>query len=219
MPGECSTGSDEPTRFIIGGVGHRVLSSGTQRELLQAIERALTGELETNRRDAASALLLISVADGADRLIIQAAARLGIPYTCVLPCSPGCFEEDFLIRASVLEFRSLLEGAQEIVEPPQKASSRLEGYSWVNELIVERANVLLAVWNGEPAKGAAGTANSVALATRRGCPVLWISSQPPHDAVWLPPAGGGIGAWTDSVSRSEPDENENRTSTRLSWER
>lgn len=145
MPTETSPESAPGRRWVIGAVGHRYLPR-ERLPLLGAISRSLSeliGELDSEPADV---MLLVSVAEGADRLFIEAAASLGMPYTCVLPCSPECFEADFDNHASVSEFRRFLAGAQDVLQPETDPVDRIAGYLWASHAIIDRASALIAVW-------------------------------------------------------------------------
>jgi hypothetical protein len=43
-------------------------------------------------------------------------------------------------------------------------------------MLVEQADVLVAVWDGKPAAGRGGTPDVIADALTRGLPVLWIDA-------------------------------------------
>lgn len=176
-----------PLRHLtVGAVGHRLLPS-EQSILRGTVTEILNDLFEQQAFDPGKIRLLVSVAEGADRLFIEAAASLGIPYTCVLPCSAHCFEEDFESVASIEQFRDQLAGAMDIIQPDTEHLDRIGGYRWASDYIVEHADVLLAVWNGEPANGPAGTGDSVADAEMRSVPVIWIPSEAPHEPIELTP--------------------------------
>ncbi len=90
--------STQDSSFIVGAVGHRGLppERWVIREAIDRVFAELAGLPENVDRRME---LVVSVAEGADRLFIEAATALGIPYTCVLPCSPNCFEIDFTASA------------------------------------------------------------------------------------------------------------------------
>ena len=180
MPSECSPHQG----WSIGAVGHRYLPV-ERLDLLRAISRALSDLAGGCAGEPGGVELLVSVAEGADRLFIEAAASLGIPYTCVLPCSPSCFERDFVSPHSVMEFRRLLGGARRIVQPEDEPAERVTGYLWVNHYILDRADALIAVWDGYPANGPGGTGESIEDAAERRIPVIWIPTEAPHEPVVL----------------------------------
>ncbi len=47
-------------------------------------------------------------------------------------------------------------------------------YRTLAQMLVRRADLLLAIWNGEPSEGAGGTADVVQEAHRVGVPIIWI---------------------------------------------
>ena len=53
--------------------------------------------------------------------------------------------------------------------------------------MVEHADVLIAVWDGRPARGMGGTADAVAYARQRGVPVLWVHAARPAGLELLQP--------------------------------
>lgn len=177
--------------FTVGAVGHRFLPA-ERSSLLDAITRTFQELAGQWALDPARMKLLVSVAEGADRLFIEAAAALGVPYTCVLPCSPACFEEDFDSPASIERFRELLAGAVAIVQPEAAHVDRVGGYLWASHYIVDRADVLIAVWDGAPANGPAGTGDSVTNAGSRRIPVIWIPTDAPHEPVELVAASSRV---------------------------
>jgi hypothetical protein len=172
------------SNFTVGAVGHRFLPA-ERSSLLDAITRTFQELAGQWPLDPARMKLLVSVAEGADRLFIEAAAELGVPYICVLPCSPACFEEDFDSPASIERFRELLAGAEAIVQPDAEYANRVGGYLWASHYIIDRADALVAVWDGAPANGPAGTGDSVTNAGARCIPVIWIPTDAPHEPVEL----------------------------------
>lgn len=64
---------------------------------------------------------------------------------------------------------SVLDGAASEAEKPRRAAHLDQ-----SRFLVRWADVLVALWNGEPAQGAGGTADAVRLALAKGVPVVWI---------------------------------------------
>jgi hypothetical protein len=112
-----------------------------------------------------------ALAIGADTLFAQAALGLGLPLLALLP-----FEEyvhDFPEgpeRDLFLQLRSLCR--EETSLPNRKRSNT--AYLAVGKKTVEMVDYLVAVWDGQPARGKGGTADVVAYAERKGKPVLRI---------------------------------------------
>jgi hypothetical protein len=170
--------------FVVGGVGNRFLPPDTR-----AIERAIDKAFGVIAADAGveinQLMLVASVAEGSDRLLIRSASHQSIRYQCVLPCSPRCFSEDFSSPASIREFEQLLDGADRVLAPESEPEDKLSGYLWASHHILDCADLLLAVWDGEPGNGPAGTADTIDFASGRDVPVLWIPTSSPNEPVRL----------------------------------
>jgi hypothetical protein len=75
----------------------------------------------------------------------------------------------------------LLEQAEEIIELPY-LTSREESYIAAGNYILDRCDVLIAIWDGQVAKGKGGTGEIVHIARERGLPLAWIQHvQTDHD--------------------------------------
>src|SRR5260221_12639223 len=65
--------------------------------------------------------------------------------------------------------------ASAVVELDGRRSEESDAYLAAGKLIVELCDVLVAVWDGEPAAGKGGTADVVAVALASGRPVIWLN--------------------------------------------
>ncbi len=175
--------------FVIGAVGHRELE-GNPEAIANRIA-AVLAQIAAEHADFPVSLLS-SVAEGADRLLLAAAAEHGIPYVCALPCAPDCFREDFSSPDSSSEFDQLLESARAIVMPTESIDKE-SGYLWASNYVLDRADVLVAVWDGAPGHGPAGTAETVSRALKQGLPVIWIPTHVPHTVRMLGARASAIG--------------------------
>lgn len=118
--------------------------------------------------------LWTSLADGADRLLIDAARAAGIDtrLVVVLPLDAADYRADF-DAASATDFDRLLAGADEVrVVAPQP--SREAAYAAAGRAVVDATELLIAVWDGAPSRGHGGTAEIVAEARARGRRVMVI---------------------------------------------
>jgi hypothetical protein len=80
---------------------------------------------------------------------------------------------DFASAESVAEFVSLLGRADEVIEMPP-APTREQAYLAVGLYVLDRCDVLVAIWDGQGAQGLGGTAEIVLEARRRGLPLAWV---------------------------------------------
>lgn len=153
----------------IGATGHRLL---TDHEKISAgIETALD-RIEA-LHSPATLTIVSSLAAGADCLIAthvlkRTGARLIVP----LPLPVADYLHDFASEDGDV-FRDLLTRADEIIELPY-ASSREESYEAAGEFVLNNCDVLLAIWDGQPAQGRGGTAYVVERARHLHLPVAWV---------------------------------------------
>lgn len=162
--------------FTIGAIGHRTLE-GSSAAIRERIDQVLQEIVEQNT--ACRPSLASSVAEGADRLFLAAAEGMGLAFDLLIPCTPACFREDFTTDTSQSEFEDLLTKARSVTAP-EPPMGKEAGYLWASESLLDRSDVLIAVWDGGVGHGPAGTAATVARARERGIPVIWIPSHPPY---------------------------------------
>lgn len=163
-----SKSSKSRRALVLGVTGHRHLHAGRQE--LAALVRA---DLEAiaARHPGASFTLLSALAEGADRLVVRLARRiLSARLVVVLPMPEDAYAKDFTAARSRQEFRALLETADRVVEAPllstgrawrSRSEARNHQYAWASAYVAKNADVLFALWDGEPARGTGGTAYAV----------------------------------------------------------
>ena len=168
--------------LVLGVTGHRAdLLSTEDLPILRCTVRKIL------RAFAESALephtLVSSLAEGADQLVAEEALSAGYRLICPLPFPRALYERDFVREESLLTFRRLLDQAIEVTElPGERATPQADQTAYENAgaQMLDRVDVLLAIWNGGAARGAGGTAEIIASAERRGVPVVWIHASSPH---------------------------------------
>jgi hypothetical protein len=165
----------------VGVLGHRKLH---KREKLRAgIRAALLRVHETWR--GRPLLIVSSLAEGADRLVVEVGReepfRAGLE--ALLPLPPDEFRRDFPDGRPSDEFDRLLRIARKVRVAqasedldPASPGARERAYAAAGSELVARSDVVLAVWDGAPARGPGGTAESVELARRSGRPLAWVHS-------------------------------------------
>lgn len=119
-------------------------------------------------------VVLSPLAEGADRLVAEVVLENpGASLVAMLPLPQDDYEQDFASAESLQDFRRLLgRAAQTISLPP--VAERNEAYANAGEYILNHCEVLVAIWDGQPAQGRGGTAEVVREALARGLPVLHV---------------------------------------------
>lgn len=144
--------------------GHRGLG-GTTSAL---VEKAIRGALEA----IGPALTGIScLADGADQIFARAVTDLGGNLEAIIPAAAY---RAGLPADTHPEHERLLAAAAAVRELPFHEPTP-EACMAASELMVDGADELYAVWDGQPARGYGGTADVVAYARKHGKPVhvIW----------------------------------------------
>jgi hypothetical protein len=157
----------------LGVTGHRDLIVSDQ---LTAAIRTVLSEARTHAESRHERLVLVSpLAEGADRLAAWLALSAGgIELRVLLPLPQDDYCLDFTTAASRRDFAELLKRAA-LVETLPAQASRSDAYHAIGEELVRRCDALLAVWDGQPARGAGGTAEVVALARAKSLPLFWVN--------------------------------------------
>jgi hypothetical protein len=148
----------------IGISGHR----GLPPETVALVDAALRAEIARHRADE---LIGVScIADGADALFAQAVLDHGGQLEVIVPAEqyrgglPGEHHPtyDRLLAAAATVHRLLFD------------ESSSEAHMAASVRMLELADQLLAVWDGQPARGYGGTADVVDEAHRRNMPVTVV---------------------------------------------
>ncbi|WP_338484269.1 hypothetical protein VM636_09340 [Streptomyces sp. SCSIO 75703] len=149
----------------MGITGHRGLGGDVERWVRERLGVAVRA------CDAAGLVGVSCVADGPDAWFAEAVLAHGGRLEVVIPAAG--------YRAALPEWHhatydALLERACEVHGTGMEESTS-EAHMAGSEILVGLSDALLAVWDGEPARGFGGTADVVAYAERSGVPVrvLW----------------------------------------------
>lgn len=172
-----------PLRIRIGVAGHRTLDDEPAiASVIDAWLDHIASCCPITRSTDVAVTVVSSLAEGADRLLtthaLERFASAQVDIEAVLPRPPGEYEKDFVDQASVEEFRRLMKRARQttVVEPTSDLS---EGYARAGKGVVDVSDVLVVIWDGEPARGPGGTGEVVAYARTVGLPVVVIDSLAP----------------------------------------
>lgn len=129
------------------------------------------------------------LAEGSDRHVASVARDLGYAIDVALPFARADYARDFADAESRSAFDRLLgeEGSLEaqhyFVLDGARGDDETRSYEAVGRFVVRNCDLLIAIWNGRPARGRGGTAEIVRFATSFGRPIWWIdasASSPPR---------------------------------------
>ncbi len=150
--------------IVIGVTGHRNFTSDDPK-ISSLVRKELRRIVRAGR--GAPLLILSGLAEGADRLVAHVAREaFDAALWAILPLPDALYLRDFSKRASIKEYNSLKTAAKRIIEAPLMASRRAVSrygeprnhqYAWIGAFIARRAQVLVALWDGSPARGTGGT--------------------------------------------------------------
>jgi hypothetical protein len=112
-----------------------------------------------------------SLAAGADQLFASLILEHGGRLHIIIPSEN--YETTFSEPAALDKFRSLVNRAHIVERLPYHGPSE-DAFLAAGHLVAENSDLLLAVWDGQPAKGKGGTADIVEFARNRGTDVKII---------------------------------------------
>jgi hypothetical protein len=178
--------------LVIGVTGHRDLRDEDvvqlEREVAEILARLRRDYLHGD--DETPIIVLSALAEGADRLVARVALRHGACLIAPLPMPIDEYRRDFepgLKPGNMAEFEDLFaEAIAAPVMPLQGRSleliakdsrQRAEQYRGVGIFITQHCNVLLALWDGNDGKIAAGGSAEVVTFKRDGIPLI-VSGSP-----------------------------------------
>lgn len=149
----------------VGITGHQQLA---ESEFWEWVEVALNKELDAL---AVPVTAVSSLAIGADQLFASLVVRRGGQLHVVLPFSN--YERTFSEENQEI-YRQILNKATS-VEVLQTLGTDEDAYLAAGRRIVELADLMIAVWDGQPAKGKGGTGDIVSYAGERGVPLIHLN--------------------------------------------
>lgn len=154
----------------IGVTGHRKLTN--EEQLLSGVDQALNHIQEAFPKSENT--IISPLAEGADRLVAwRAMANNGANLVVPLPLDVEEYMLDFSKISSKAEFVTLLEQAAQVIElPPME--NREVSYLAAGLYVLKHSDVLIAIWDGLPARGPAGTGQIVARAREQQKPLVWV---------------------------------------------
>ena len=153
------------------------------RELHEAALRLQQSEDALCSATPARLLLNTALATGADQLAAICGRSSGYFVRAVLPFEAREYRKDFALGDEREGFEQALQAADEIIALPGDRADLEAAYVLVGESLVERADMLIAIWDGEEGRGPGGTAHVVEMALRSSVPVIHIDIDEGSDVV------------------------------------
>ncbi len=196
-----------PFRLRIGVTGHRFLPDPAEvsRKLREALgvgirELSVPPVDPKKNRSCLVFTVLSSLAEGADLLVAEEILKMAdAELEAVLPLALEDFLRDFSTAKAKSRFQKLQGRAGKTIVL-RKASPdsgredfREKAYEEAGRYVVDHCDLLIAVWNGKPARGRGGTAEVVAYARSIGRPLVIVPTEITEEV--RVDKGSGISGW------------------------
>lgn len=188
-------------RITVGVTGHRKIPDS--ESLRNSIHRVLESVAQRYKSPASSEIrfcALTPLAEGADCIVadeILSGSRFDDPtIKVVLPLTVEDYRRDFTSAEARNTFESLMGKARvrltlrsqsieaEYADVPSNAAAiaaaRGQAYEDVGRFVVDHCDVLIALWDGQKARGKGGTADIVSYAEKTCCPIYIINPHAPE---------------------------------------
>lgn len=142
----------------IGIIGHINL----KKSCISFYEKKVYEMLKSLKERDNDILIYSSLADGADRLVVEVAMGLGIGYVVVLPMEEDLYILDFNDKSKI-EFKNLLKGAIETRTMPsiKSVDNRALQYEMAGRYISDNCDILMALWDSKYIHLQGGTSETV----------------------------------------------------------
>lgn len=150
--------------MIIGITGHQTIADPSRWGWVRAQFDTIL------RRHGQGGRVLAALAIGADQLFVTVALEQCLPVDVVLPCQD--YEATFS-QENRQRYSELLTRAATIQTLPFDHPSE-EAFLAAGQFVVNRCDLLVALWNGKPAAGKGGTGDIIAYAQSLCRPIIHI---------------------------------------------
>ncbi len=181
--------SDEVcARIGVGVTGHR-LDRLAEYDLAALADRLADVMAILERAAPSDDFRLIgSLAEGADMIAADAALARKWQLDTVLPFGRANYADDF-DRAGAADLRARLDVSANVLELPgsrDEPGGEAAAYERAGRVVLTQSDILLAIWDGGPARGRGGAAQIVAEAVAHAVPVIVVHPDPsiPPTLLW-----------------------------------
>jgi hypothetical protein len=151
---------------MVGMTGHQGLPAHTAEVVTAALR-------DTLQPYALNLVGVTMLGPGADQLFARVVLSLGGTLYVVQPTADMQYRDSFPDPEARRGYDELY-GQASHVEALEHTESTEQAHMDAGKVVVDRSSLLVAVWDGQPARGLGGTADVVAYAWERGVPVTVI---------------------------------------------
>ena len=200
MPGPGRIEIRPDAVLVVGVTGHREIGvegaaakviAATLHDVLQDLSDIMSASAAANVAyfsDAAPRLRLVTMlADGADLLAARAAASIGGEIAAVLPYSFDEYVRDFTSSESLRMLSETWQVAATKLELPGTRQEGARAYERASDVMIANCDLVIAIWDGKPARGRAGTGDVVQNALAADLSLIVIDPAVPERAELIVP--------------------------------
>lgn len=141
----------------------------------QALDRLKPKHEDVFAPEPAETKLISSLAEGADVLAAEAAIDAGVHLSVCLPFRPEEYSRDFNGEGWA-RTQELISRADSVLTLADFNGGDEAGYELAGDIVLRQSDTLIAVWDGEAARGRGGTTQVIAEAVARHQPVIHIDA-------------------------------------------
>lgn len=160
------------TLYRIAVTGHRDLGDEKTIQFVRDTFHIILNQTQHN--NPAGVVALSGLAEGSDTLFAETALMLDVSLEAVIAYQG--FAQDFPPGPRQERYLNLLSRCQTVHQLPFRWHSK-NAYMAVGHWLVEHCDLLIAAWDGQPARGRGGTGDVVAYAQQCNKPVCHIHTQ------------------------------------------
>jgi hypothetical protein len=151
--------------MIIGITGHQEIGS---TEVVAWVRETLQSAID--RLDITKGISCLAI--GSDQMFAEVILSKGVELIAVIPCLN--YEFTFHSSDDLLNYQRLKLKAAELIQMDEISPTEQAFYQ-ASQYLVDRSNAIIAIWNGQPAKGFGGTADVVSYASNKGKNIIHIN--------------------------------------------
>lgn len=148
----------------VGVTGHQSIPTEAKNFVMEHIKNEIPD-------DSDHLVGISSLAIGADQLFTEIILSMGGSIIAVIPCAK--YEDTFKDSSALRRFRQLLNLAENVEELDHDRPSE-EAFLEAGQRVVDHSEKLIAVWDGDAARGKGGTGDIVRYARDQGVEVVVI---------------------------------------------